>query len=213
MSLPEGGGSDGSSNSGDVVIETWSDDDSDVICLDSEVSNNISSQVSEKRLFIKEETAGDSDDCVILEDEIIDAVNQNDQNKKAPGTLDCKSFADFKEFGDQLVTSTPKRRQPQPESAAKQAARLFSKLQCTQARTPLGDQKGQRSYWTLYDHIRALPEIKTYMTVYWGGYSNTAQKTLVKLFSTFIGFNVHTYGVFQDIPSERIVGRITHMDI
>ena len=115
MSLPEGGGPNDSSNSGDVVIESWSDADSDVICLDSEVSNNISSQVSEKRLFIKEETAGDSDDCVILEDEIIDAVNQNDQNKKAPGTLDCKSFADFKGFGDQLVTSTPKRRQPQPE--------------------------------------------------------------------------------------------------
>ena len=55
-------------SSGDVVIENWSDDDSDVICIDSPEKDN-EKNVVKKAVLTRND---DSDDCEILEDESID---------------------------------------------------------------------------------------------------------------------------------------------
>ena len=93
-------------SSGDVVIENWSDDDSDVICIDSPEKDNEKNVVKkEKDTKVVLTRNDDSGECVILEDESID--NQC-ESIDTPPALDCKSFEDFKSDGDKLVTSTPK---------------------------------------------------------------------------------------------------------
>ena len=54
-------------------------------------------------------------------------------------------------------------------TAARQPGLIKHYLQCTLARTPLRGPIGQGSYWTLFKLIRAITEIKHYMTVWWGG--------------------------------------------
>lgn len=83
------------------LLENWSDDDSDVICIDSPEKDN-EKNVVKKVVLTRND---DSDDCVILEDESIDNQCESIDTPPAP---DCKSFEDFKSDGDKLVTSTPK---------------------------------------------------------------------------------------------------------
>ena len=94
------GGQNESSSSGDVV-DNVSDDDSDVICI---VSPHHKKNLSNSNVG----GLDDSDDCVILEDDLLDAENINDQSDKHTAKMECKSFAEFKGAGDELVTSTPK---------------------------------------------------------------------------------------------------------
>ena len=48
----------------------------------------------------------DSDDCVILEDDLLDAENINEQSdKNTTANMECESFAEFKGAGDELHTT------------------------------------------------------------------------------------------------------------
>ena len=97
----EHGGPNESSSSGDVVIENCSDDDdSNVICIDSpHLKKNLSNNSNFGGV-------DDSDDCVILEDDLLDAENINEQSdKNTTANMECESFAEFKGAGDELHTT------------------------------------------------------------------------------------------------------------
>ena len=76
------------------------DDDSDVICIDSpHLKKNLSNNSNFGGV-------DDSDDCVILEDDLLDAENINEQSdKNTTANMECESFAEFKGAGDELHTT------------------------------------------------------------------------------------------------------------
>ena len=79
MSSQDGEEAPNDDSSGDVIIENWSDNDSDVICIDSPEKDKVDKVVKkdkDTKVMLKTND-DDSDDCVILDDESIEDQCEN----------------------------------------------------------------------------------------------------------------------------------------
>ena len=107
MSSQDGEEAPNDDSSGDVIFESWSDNDSDLICIDSPEKDDEKKVVEKEKVtkvVIKRDD--DSDDCVILDN---DSIEDQFGTTSVVRTVHSEEKEDYREevsLGEQLAMSS-----------------------------------------------------------------------------------------------------------